>query len=231
MKTYTIRIHSATFKDGELGATSASLGGKLGATLKPSKTKISGGLGGSVKGGFSIRGGLGGSANPLTYTIYGTATPNTTVGSTENVASSLTATFQESGWDLTRPIELSYNGAIYNIRIVARVEPQHSLSEIEQSAMETIAADTIFGLYPTLKNVNLSVSKGSVTTPRAVSGGIDASPKKTGNLNFQMPDLTKFQVPDLTGGNFLGNVGTGLGLSSPFAMLAAAVLIVLVLKR
>lgn len=128
-------------------------------------------------------------------------------------------------------------GYTNNIEIELEVYNNFTSDQARVNAIAAIEAYTAnFGLNKPFYNTTLSVAYDAYVAPGSSQSSTTASPKpKGGNSNgvqpYQSPyDQTASNATNNVG-DFFSNFGKGLGLSSPYALLAGGVLLLILLKK
>ena len=129
-------------------------------------------------------------------------------------------------------------GYTNNIEIELEVYNSFTSEQARVNAIAAIEAYTAnFGLNKPFYNTTLSVAYDAYVAPGSSSSGGGSHPKSNpkannsgGGSGYQSPYDQSANAPS-SGGDFLGNLGKGLGLSSPYALVAAGLILVIALKR
>lgn len=118
-------------------------------------------------------------------------------------------------------------GYVQNVEIELEVYNNFTSEQARVNAIAAIEAYTAnFGLMKPFYNTTLSVAYDAYVAPN--SGSPKSTPKSTPYVSAYDKSAS---VGSNSSGDFLGNFGKGLGLSSPYALLAGGVLLIILLKR
>lgn len=142
---------------------------------------------------------------------------------------------QSHGFDVVnvRMSAAGYIGYSNNLEIELNVDTAYSAEQARQNAIVAIEAYTAnWGLNKVFSNTTLSVASDAMASGSGIGGSIGSGGSRTNGDGSTNPPSVYDRTTDApSSGDFLSNLGLGLGVSTPVVLLGGGVLLLLLLKK